>query len=1054
VLLGWLLLNASGGAQLADAAATGLPASTIIAEGALVFEEGTPPSDYANFTLATVNANRTDSMTITGTGNFYPSWTPDGRIIFVSLRSGQAQIWAMNEDGSNAHQIGNLTGVIPRTPEMARNGLIAFSTPTATGSENLMTMKGDGTDVRTVPLPSGMRPSLFSLAPAGDWIVFSNETDSPHHRELWRVNIDGTGLTQLTFPTNPNYPDANAPSISPDGKQIAFFYGKGRDADPAGFTQSIFTWGNRNIAVMPADGGPITILTKCKPVTTEAELRALSRSGGCFAADNPAWTPDGGSLLYDNSRGGTWLIRADGRDAQMLLPFDVQAHDNAHVPLELTFLNVSSKFDLGGATKTLDGGLLLTGGSVQNGTLMSNGTFSLQAGTVNAILAGTGVVIKTTADTVTLSGANTYTGGTYLQAGTLALSGAGALGAASGSTNVSGGRLDLGSTTQVQNGGLILSGGTIQNGTLTSSGTFALQAGTVSAVLSGMGAVSKTTDDTVTLSGANTYTGSTAINAGTLNVIGSIANSSSVTVNSGATLSGTGTVGATQINAGGTFAPGSGVPGTSMTGAGSLAFASGALYVVNLNPTTASFATDTGTASLAGSVQANFVSGSYVAKQYTILTAGGGVTGTFSGITNVNLPAGATDSLSYTANSVLLNLAPGFTGFTGLNTDQRNVANALTTFFNTTGGIPAQFFLLTPAGLTQIDGEVGTGAERAAFQLTTEFLELMLDPFVNGRGNAGGGAFGGPAIGFAPDEQTNLPPDIALAYASMLTKAPPQNFEQRWSAWGSAYGGANRTNGDPSIGSNNMTASTFGFAGGMDYHVSPYTVVGFALAGAGTNWGLANALGTGRSDALQAGAYGISWFGPAYLAGALAFSNHWFSTNRSALGDALTANFVGQSYGARFEGGYRYAVLPAFGITPYGAVQAQAFHTPPYTESDTSSGGFGLSYAATNATDVRTELGARFDDPTLVYGKPLILFGRAAWAHDFLGNPALSARFQALPSGTFTVNGAPIPHDSALSTAGAQLFLTPQWTLLAKFEGEFARSSQTYAGTGTLRYTW
>jgi uncharacterized protein with beta-barrel porin domain len=127
---------------------------------------------------------------------------------------------------------------------------------------------------------------------------------------------------------------------------------------------------------------------------------------------------------------------------------------------------------------------------------------------------------------------------------------------------------------------------------------------------------------------------------------------------------------------------------------------------------------------------------------------------------------------------------------------------------------------------------------------------------------------------------------------------------------------------------------------------------------------------------------------------------------------------------------------------------------PSYTESDTSAGGFGLSYAATNATDVRTELGARFDDPTLICGKPFILFGRAAWAHDFLGNPTLSATFQALPGSTFTVNGAPIPHDSALSTAGAQLFLTPQWTLLAKFEGEFARGSQTYAGTGTLRYTW
>ena len=44
---------------------------------------------------------------------------------------------------------------------------------------------------------------------------------------------------------------------------------------------------------------------------------------------------------------------------------------------------------------------------------------------------------------------------------------------------------------------------------------------------------------------------------------------------------------------------------------------------------------------------------------------------------------------------------------------------------------------------------------------------------------------------------------------------------------------------------------------------------------------------------------------PAYVAGALSFSNHWFTTDRSSLGDALTANFIGQGYGARLEGGYR-----------------------------------------------------------------------------------------------------------------------------------------------------
>jgi hypothetical protein len=85
------------------------------------------------------------------------------------------------------------------------------------------------------------------------------------------------------------------------------------------------------------------------------------------------------------------------------------------------------------------------------------------------------------------------------------------------------------------------------------------------------------------------------------------------------------------------------------------------------------------------------------------------------------------------------------------------------------------------------------------------------------------------------------------------------------------------------------------------------------------------------------------------------------------------------------------------GITPYGAVQFQDFYTPAYSETDVTGGGFGLTYNATNATDVRTELGGRFDDPAVVYGKPLALFGRVAWAHDFVSDPARSAGFQALP---------------------------------------------------------
>ena len=439
---------------------------------------------------------------------------------------------------------------------------------------------------------------------------------------------------------------------------------------------------------------------------------------------------------------------------------------------------------------------------------------------------------------------------------------------------------------------------------------------------------------TWTLTGFNAGALPWTVQQGILLVNGSLANSPFTVT--GGTLGGTGTIGNTQVNSGGTLAPGSGAPGTSLTIHGNLAFQSGALYLVQVNSTTASLANVTGTASLAGTVQANIASATN--KSYDILHSAGLGGTRFNALvfTNPNFSG----SLSYTATDVFLTPTANLGAGSNLNQNQQNVAGAINNFFNNGGALPPNFanmFGLTGGALgnalTQLDGEAATGAERAVFQLTNEFLTLMLDPFVNGRANVGGG---GGVIGFAPDEQTSLPPDIALAYASILNKAPPKPvFQQGWTAWGSAYGGANNANGDPATGSNNVRASTFGFAGGMDYHLTPYTVVGFALAGAGTNWGLANALGTGRSDALQVGAYGINWFGPAYLAGALSFSNHWFTTNRSALGDALTANFVGQSYGARLEGGYRYAVLPAFGVTPYGAVQFQDFHTPAYSESPT-----------------------------------------------------------------------------------------------------------------------
>ena len=110
---------------------------------------------------------------------------------------------------------------------------------------------------------------------------------------------------------------------------------------------------------------------------------------------------------------------------------------------------------------------------------------------------------------------------------------------------------------------------------------------TFAPAISGNGSVNVLAGITI-LTANNTYTGATTINGGGLVVNGSIASSNLTTVNSGAALLGSGIVGSTLINTGGFLVPGPvGTPG-SMTVAGNLAFQSGAFYIVQVNPTTAS----------------------------------------------------------------------------------------------------------------------------------------------------------------------------------------------------------------------------------------------------------------------------------------------------------------------------------------------------------------------------------------------------------------------------------------------------------------------------------
>ncbi len=288
---------------------------------------------------------------------------------------------------------------------------------------------------------------------------------------------------------------------------------------------------------------------------------------------------DGTSLIKQGA--GTLILNAENTytggttiSGGTLVATNVDALGSGDVTDDATLeLNTGGTFDnaisgSGQVVKSGDKMLTLSGAnSYSGGTLISDGTLvasnveALGTGDVtnNATLAlntggdftnnisGSGQVVKSGDDTLTLSGANSYTGGTTISGGTLVATNVDALGtgdvtnsstlelntggtfdnAISGSGQVvkSGDETLTLSGSNTYTGGTLISGGTLVatnvdalgTGDVTDNATLELNTGgTFDNAISGSGQVVKSGDDTLTLSGANSYTGGTLISGGTL----------------------------------------------------------------------------------------------------------------------------------------------------------------------------------------------------------------------------------------------------------------------------------------------------------------------------------------------------------------------------------------------------------------------------------------------------------------------------------------------------------------------------------------------------------
>ncbi|HYK88365.1 MAG TPA: protein kinase [Acidobacteriota bacterium] len=219
--------------------------------------------------IVPISGGPTRRLTLDDERDFEPAWGYQGRYIyFSSYRGGTLAIWRVNPRGGQPERVTPGTG--PEShPSLPWDGKRLVHT---TGTENQECVLLDRKSGKESIVAASESDYMTSIARDGTKIVYASMRGGAGSHNLWLQPLDGGyargAAQQLTHFTD----IASLPTLSPDGKWIAFYR---------------IIVGQRDIWTVSSLGGePIQFTTH-------------------EAADmHPAWSPDGSQLAFASERAG------------------------------------------------------------------------------------------------------------------------------------------------------------------------------------------------------------------------------------------------------------------------------------------------------------------------------------------------------------------------------------------------------------------------------------------------------------------------------------------------------------------------------------------------------------------------------------------------------------------------------------------------------------------------------------------------------------------------------------------------------------------------------